>query len=130
MNQPRLNLVVLRSADLERAVVFYQALGLVFVNHAHGKGPEHYASEVDGRVFEIYPLSKTTSSTAGVRLGFRVADVDESFRRAIEAGGLIVSAPAQSPWGRRAVLSDPDGHRIEITGNEITNRLNAPQVGA
>src|SRR5581483_869325 len=35
---PRLNLVVLRSPDIERAAVFYRALGLVLARHAHGLG--------------------------------------------------------------------------------------------
>lgn len=45
MNAPRLNLVVLRVADLDRAAAFYRLLGFEFTKHAHGSGPEHYASD-------------------------------------------------------------------------------------
>ena len=36
-----LNLVVIRSTDFERAASFYAVLGLTFVKHRHGTGPEH-----------------------------------------------------------------------------------------
>ncbi len=29
--------------------------GLVFTKEQHGTGPEHYACEMNGKVFEIYP---------------------------------------------------------------------------
>lgn len=53
---PMLNLVVLRSPDVHRAVRFYRVLGLLFTVERHGSGPEHYAAVVNGFVFEIYPL--------------------------------------------------------------------------
>ncbi|MFO0943649.1 MAG: ATP-grasp domain-containing protein [Pirellulales bacterium] len=40
----RLNLIVLRSSDKDRASVFYSKLGLQLTKHRHGKGPEHYAA--------------------------------------------------------------------------------------
>jgi len=38
-----LNLIVLRSADLDRAAQFYSRLGIVFSRERHGSGPEHLA---------------------------------------------------------------------------------------
>jgi hypothetical protein len=31
-------------------------------------------------------------------------------------GETSISAPKDSPWGRRAVVADSDGHRVELTG--------------
>src|SRR5688572_14810480 len=53
---PILNLTVLRSTDIDRASKFYSEMGLSFTKHRHGRGPEHYASCVNGFVFEIYPI--------------------------------------------------------------------------
>ena len=53
-----LNLVVIRAEDIDRAAAFYGLLGLEFQKHRHGSGPEHYASEERGIVFEIYPRQK------------------------------------------------------------------------
>lgn len=110
-----LNLVVLRTADLERAAAFYaRLLALEFVRHRHGSGPEHYAAEMPGGVFELYPLSPEGLSTLGTRIGFRVASVDAALERVAEHPGVVVSAAKDSEWGRRAVVKDPDGHRVEL----------------
>jgi catechol 2,3-dioxygenase-like lactoylglutathione lyase family enzyme len=45
MLNSRFNLLAIRSSDMDRAVRFYEALGLRFSRHAHGAGPEHYCSE-------------------------------------------------------------------------------------
>lgn len=113
---PRLNLVVLRCTNIDAAAAFYAQLDLVFEKHAHGSGPEHYASEQEGMVFELYPASEKSPVTKSARIGFVVDDVDACFA-SVEAGrGVIVSPPADSPWGRRAVVRDIDGHAIELTG--------------
>ena len=109
---PRLNLVVLRVADLERSAAFYRTLGLTFTKHAHGSGPEHYASEADGFVFELYPATAKQPATASARIGFAVVDVDATL--AAVAGSSVVTPAADSPWGRWAVVADPDGHRVEL----------------
>jgi lactoylglutathione lyase len=110
-----LNLIVIRSADIEHAADFYKRLGLSLTCHRHGSGPEHYACESGPVVFEIYPLTNETEATTGTRLGFRVASVHEVITALQEAGATVVSPPKPSPWGRRAVITDPDGHRVELT---------------
>ena len=115
MSVPRLNLVVLRVADLDRSAAFYRQLGLTFTRHAHGNGPEHDACASDGFVFELYPATPDQPVTASTRIGFAVADVDELVRRLTELEGCrLVTAAKDSPWGRRAVVTDPDGHRVEL----------------
>jgi catechol 2,3-dioxygenase-like lactoylglutathione lyase family enzyme len=113
-----LNLIVLRSRDLDHAAVFYRALGLEFIKHAHGDGPIHLASESANQVFEIYPLADGDVPTSSTRIGFAVGSVDESYQALLEAGGQSVSPPKNSAWGVRAVVADPDGHRVELTSVE------------
>ena len=110
----RLNLVVLRSSDLEEAARFYREIGLMFIRHAHGAGPEHYASEVNGMVFEIYPMSAKSSPTTGTRIGFQVESVDDTLSKLSKIGATVVVPPGDSEWGRRAVIKDFDGHIIEL----------------
>lgn len=113
---PILNLVVIRSRNMDRAVQFYETLGLVFEKHAHGNGPEHYAAETGGAVFEIYP-EKSAGATTAVRLGFRVNDVDDTVQKIQELGLPVTLSPVDSQWGRRAVVQDFDGHKIELLTN-------------
>ena len=115
MNSVSLNLVVLRVPDLERAAAFYSAFGLSFAKHAHGKGPEHYAAELGSAVFELYPQVSEEASTKHVRVGFQVSDAAAVMQHLEEKGGKIVSPLKDSPWGLRAVVDDPFGHRIEFS---------------
>ena len=115
MQSPRVNLVVLRVADIDRAAAFYRLLGLEFRKHAHGTGPPHYAADADGFVFELYPATAEQTVSSSTRVGFAVANVDEAAARLSSfAGGRLITAPKDSDWGRRAVVADPDGHRIEL----------------
>ena len=115
MADVQINLVVIRAADMERSARFYRLLGLDFTKHRHGKGPEHYASESGPVVFEIYPRQNEVEASSGLRIGFQVASVDAAVM-ALEAMGAVIVSPAKdSAWGRRAVVDDPDGYRVELT---------------
>jgi lactoylglutathione lyase len=113
---PRLNLLVLRAADLDVTLSFYRALGLSFNEEQHGKGPVHYACELDGLVLEIYPAGAGSAPerTQGgaVMLGLVVASLDQTL---VDLGVTPVSPPKDSAWGRRAVVLDPDGRAVELS---------------
>ena len=113
-NSPSLNLLVIRSPDMERAVTFYRALGLEFTKHAHGTGPQHYTAEMGALVFEIYPQTAKSSPTTSTRLGFSVASLDETLQALSEIDAIIITPPTDSEWGRRAIVKDLDGHTVEL----------------
>jgi lactoylglutathione lyase len=115
----QLNLIVIRSLDLERSVNFYQMLGLSFIKHRHGSGLEHFSSQVEQLTFEIYPHTAKAESTTGTRLGFRVLDLDEIVIKLQQEGVSIILQPTSSEWGRRAVVIDPDRHRVELTQGKV-----------
>jgi lactoylglutathione lyase len=113
----QLSLVVIRSPQSDELARCYSALGLSFEKHRHGKGPEHYACEQDGMVFEIYP-----GEADNTRLGFRVVSVNEAIERWENVGGAVSLPPKASEWGLRAVLIDPDGRKIELIERSETAR--------
>lgn len=81
----KLNLVVLRSADIEAARSFYECFDMSFQRHRHGQGPAHYAAERDDIVLEIYPAAgQGEPDSAG--LGFVVADLRATAARLCDAG--------------------------------------------
>lgn len=114
MGEITLNLAVIKSTDMTRAVAFYSRLGLRLSQHRHGKGPEHFSAELPGAVFEIYPSTPDGLSTLGTRIGFRVPSVDAALAALADFPGAVVSPAKDSEWGRRAVVADPDGHRVEL----------------
>jgi lactoylglutathione lyase len=105
---------VIRSINLEESVKFYQMLGLNFEKHQHGNGLEHFASNIGQVTFEIYPQTAQTGTTTGTRLGFQVLDVDSLVIGLQKEDVTVITKPSHSQWGRRAVVVDPDGHRIEL----------------
>ncbi len=110
-----LNLLVIRSPDPEAAVSFYELLGLHFVKHRHGTGPEHFSADLDNFLFEIY---RGQPGCGANRIGFRVDGLDNLLRQLASVGTPVVSEPRVSPWGYRAVVQDPDGLKVELL--EIT----------
>ena len=63
----------------------------------------------------LYPATKSYPATTGTRIGFSVEDVDTTIASIRQASAQILTEPADSPWGRRAVVIDPDGHKVELT---------------
>ena len=121
------NLLVIRSPDIERAVTFYQTLGMRFQLHSHGNGPEHYASEACGFVFEIYPQLDEASATTNTRIGFNVDSVDAALEWLAKLDVDVVSPAKDSQWGRRAVVRDLDGHTVELVTPEQNHNAQAAQ---
>lgn len=108
----KLNLVVLRSADADAARGFYECLGMSFEHHRHGDGPGHHATELDGTVLEIYPVSLGGEpDTAG--LGFCVNDLKATADR-LNDSGFTPGEIAERPWGTTFVVRDSDGRRVEV----------------
>lgn len=115
MPAARLNLLVLRSPDMERLERFYSKLGINFVKHRHGSGPEHFSGQAGDVVLEIYPADENSAATSESRIGFGVTDLPKTIVDLQSAGAEIQSPSKMSPWGLRAVVRDLDGRRVELT---------------
>ena len=109
-----LNLLVLRAEKPELLCDFYGALGLRFVREQHGTGPVHHASEIGDSVLEIYPRRSGEPTTQGARLGFDVPSLDAALAALGTQSAHVISGPTITPRGRRAVLCDPEGHKVEL----------------
>lgn len=110
----QLNLIVIRTWELVRCVDFYRALGLTFQEERHGSGPAHFAADLHGVTFEIYPAKSADGVDSQTRLGFRSPDVARTIEQVRAAGYRIVAELASSQWGMRAVVRDPDGRAVEL----------------
>lgn len=111
----KLNLIVIQASNMERSVAFYESLGMSFIEEQHGNGPKHLSSNLEGMTFEIYP-GDTMLNERSIRLGFSVSEsLDELVAQLEQNGTKVISPPKDSPWGRRAVVADPNGYRVELT---------------
>ena len=112
-----LKLVVIRARDMDRLGSFYAALGLSFERHRHGKGPEHLSTSAGDVVFEIYPARGDEESTVWTRLGFEVRSLEGALRDLREMNVRVLVEPSETAYGRRAVVEDFEGHKVELYEN-------------
>jgi catechol 2,3-dioxygenase-like lactoylglutathione lyase family enzyme len=68
----------------------------------------------EATVFEVYPC-KGGTPVGGIRIGFQISSLDPTLRALRQQSVTIHTEPHDSPWGRRAVVEDPNGNRIELT---------------
>lgn len=109
-----LKLLVIRAHDVDRSAAFYEALGLQFTRHRHGGGPEHLCATVGETVFEIYPAAGTAENTVSTRLGFSVVSLSATLSSLQAMQATVLSEPSETPYGRRAVVKDFEGHKVEL----------------
>ncbi|MFS0879449.1 hypothetical protein CHH83_07640 [Bacillus sp. 7586-K] len=74
---------------------------------------EHYACEIGSLVFEIYP-SQSRQIDATIRIGFDVDNIERIIEKLRLRKAQVVTEPTVSILGKRAVLEDPDGRKVEL----------------
>lgn len=110
---PKLALIVLYSQKKEELRCFYEKIGLEFIEERHGKGEYRYSAAIGETTLEIYPLPPNVKITA-IRLGFSLRNMEELLHKLSREGVRIASFPKATPWGKRAVIEDPEGRMVEL----------------
>lgn len=115
----RMHRLIISVSSLERSLPFYvDALGMTVAESAP---PLAHLSSGDGGAEVLLHERPADPSLAGVAPGFLVDDVDRAVAAMEEAGGEVVKAATDQPWGERtAVIRDPDGH-IVVVASRVGN---------
>ena len=110
-----MNLLVIRTTDLERSRSFYSTLGFAFNSERHGAGPLHYSCVLDDLVVEIY-LTKH-KPTGGCRLGLRIPAPKVAVERLLSSGHISERpvSVARELGGEVLMVRDPDGNELELS---------------
>lgn len=111
--------LVLFAADVDKTAEFYRALGLDLEHEDHGLGPVHFALELGGVHFAIYPTEAggraPARRAAGSSFpGFYVQALDDVTESLRSMGATVLTEHEQMPWGCRVIAEDPDGRAIEV----------------
>lgn len=113
----KLNLLVIKTNQLDEIKNQYELLGFDFTYHNHGKGPFHYSANLGDIIFEIYPLPKNKAiADDTTRLGFSISNIRELVNKLENTNWKICSDISETEWGIRAVIQDLDGRKIELIG--------------
>jgi predicted enzyme related to lactoylglutathione lyase len=116
MDPVSLKLLVLRTSNLQALKSFFEAVGLVFSEEQHGRGPVHFAAKAGAAVLEVYPLQEgAKGSDPSLRLGFAVQDLGKTLSALSRLDTCVKQPPEHSQWGYRAIVQDPDGRIAELT---------------
>jgi catechol 2,3-dioxygenase-like lactoylglutathione lyase family enzyme len=107
--------------DVNRLVDFYQA---VLAVKAKWSGHDYAEFPTGVGVLAIFsqvaqqryiPDSTTAAMNKSIVLEFRVADVDQQYRRLQSIVKTWVKPPTTQPWGTRSIyFRDPDGNLVDF----------------
>jgi predicted enzyme related to lactoylglutathione lyase len=110
----------LLTSDIDACKAFYpRALGITTRDVSMGEGPPYTLFQVGDRpVAGAMPIDPAWGPMpSGWSVYFSVDDCDAVHDRAVGLGAKTVSAPQDSPAGRFAMLSDPQGATFSIIKN-------------
>lgn len=114
---------ILLTQDLERLTSFYETAFDAERTYAFtgDDGDAVYVSlGLGGASLGIAKDIDAGEAGERISLWFYVEEVDDAYRRALDAGASSESAPADMPWGERvARVRDPDGFLLNL-GSEST----------
>jgi catechol 2,3-dioxygenase-like lactoylglutathione lyase family enzyme len=110
-----LSAVTLATADMERAVRFYERLGF---ERLHGGEAAEFTTFAAGASFlnlVFHPGTPVRRVGWWGRAIFHVDDVDEIHAHALRLGLQPHDVPRDGPWGERYFhLTDPDGNELSF----------------
>src|SRR6266496_2432994 len=118
----KLGLVMIVVRDMERSVAFYRdVLGLkLLINQDNW-------SQLDGGniILGLHPEGEEVhvSPTSGMSIGIYVDDMDAAVTEIRRRFGRVAIGPRREPFGRWALVYDPDGYSVQII--EMARRLRA-----
>jgi predicted enzyme related to lactoylglutathione lyase len=100
--------------DLERSRDFYR--NVMGLRVANDQVPHWVDFDLGGgKRLGLHPEGAGRKVTPGtLQLGFAVPNVDKFITDARVMGARILQEPFDAPFGRIAILSDPDGYAVQV----------------
>jgi len=110
----KFSIVMLVCSDLARSRDFYRDVIGLRVRHDLPKRPVQFELSEDA-VLSLHRKSEILAVRPGsLQLGFAVDDVDEFVAACVARGVPIFQDPYDKPFGRVAVIGDPDGYPVQV----------------
>ncbi|MEO7995023.1 MAG: VOC family protein [bacterium] len=115
--------LILTTRQSDALLTFYEALGLSLEAEDHGEGPVHWSCEIGAAHFAIFEGTEGQAPKrhegGGTMIGFRVDSLDAALARLEPLEIRMIYPPHDAPWGRRAVVLDPDGRAVELNETPV-----------
>jgi lactoylglutathione lyase len=106
--------VILLVSNMEKSIKFYSEILELPIKTRSEDWTEFFNNDT---VLALHPAPKKRSmpkTGSGTLVGFEVTDLDTTVKRLKEKRVKFFKKPKQEPFGRHAIIQDPDGHLISI----------------
>ena len=113
MSFSKVGAVILLVSNMENSVKFYRdTLGLP-VKTKSRDWTEFFNNNT---VLALHPAKRKSAikTGSGMLVGFEVSDLDSSVKKLKDKKVKFYKKPKQEPFGKHAIIKDPDGHLISI----------------
>jgi lactoylglutathione lyase len=113
MTFDRVGVVILLVSNMEKSVKFYRdTLGLPIKTKSKD-WTEFFNNDT---VMALHPAKKKSNikTGSGMLVGFEVGDLEATVKKLKEKKVRFFKKPKEEPFGKHAIVQDPDGHLISI----------------
>jgi catechol 2,3-dioxygenase-like lactoylglutathione lyase family enzyme len=113
MTFDRIGAVILLVSNMEKSVKFYRdTLGLPIKTKSKD-WTEFFNNDT---VMALHPAKKKSNikTGSGMLVGFEVGELEATVKKLKEKKVKFFKKPKEEPFGKHAIVKDPDGHLISI----------------
>ena len=117
MSFKRVGAVILLVSNMENSIKFYKETLNLPLKSQSEDWTEFFSN---GTVLALHPAKKKNTSKTGSNtlIGFMVDDLDATAKYLNEKNVKFFKEPKDEPFGKHAIIQDPDGHLISIAQME------------
>jgi lactoylglutathione lyase len=112
--------VILLVSNMEKSVKFYSDALELPIKAKSKDWTEFFKNDT---VLALHPAKKKSKlkTGSGMLVGFEVTDLNSTIKKLKEKRVRFFKKPKEEPFGKHAIVQDPDGHLISIA--EIKEKL-------
>ena len=108
--------IAIAAINVDKMVSFYNQVFDAQFQAIETGGGTFYAGQLAGLALTLIPneVAQVDAKQNRQQLTFVVANLEEVLSKAVQAGGKKLVETLESPEGKQAAITDPDGNTIEF----------------
>jgi predicted enzyme related to lactoylglutathione lyase len=105
--------VILLVSDMGKSIRFYRDTLGIPIKTKSKAWTEFFNKDT---VLALHPAKKKSKikTGSGMLVGFEVSDLDSTVKKLKEKKVKFFKKPKEEPFGKHAIIQDPDGHLVSI----------------
>ena len=105
--------VILLVSNMEKSIKFYSETLELPIKTKSKDWTEFFKNDT---VLALHPAEKKSKlkTGSGILVGFEVSDLSSTMKKLKKKKARFFKKPKEEPFGKHAIVQDPDGHLISI----------------